>query len=141
LLRRKKNFFFYIYDVITWEKEKKSSANHYSFSHNPLTRPGVGEHEEPLDCVFAVSDARESRAIGDSAPVARILDKATASQVKRPTRVKEKWIWYGNGKTPSATVLEHEVGPEPRFSKGGFYGPGSPSTLERESFVYWYSIQ
>jgi hypothetical protein len=30
------------------------------------TRPGVGKHEEPLDCVFqaAVSDARESRAIG-----------------------------------------------------------------------------
>jgi hypothetical protein len=30
LLRRKKIFFIYIYDVITWEKEKKSSANHYS---------------------------------------------------------------------------------------------------------------
>jgi hypothetical protein len=56
--------------------------------------------------------------------VARIVDEATASQVKRPTRVKEKWIWYGNGKTPSATVLEHEVGPDPRFSRGGFYGPG-----------------
>jgi hypothetical protein len=29
LLRRKKNFFLCIYDVITWGKQKKSSANYY----------------------------------------------------------------------------------------------------------------
>ena len=45
-------------------------------------------------------------------------------QVKRSGDANERWLWHGTGRTPPATVLEHEVGPDPRFSKGGFYGPG-----------------
>ena len=44
--------------------------------------------------------------------------------VKRSGDANERWLWHGTGCTPPATVLEHEVGPDPRFSKGGFYGPG-----------------
>jgi hypothetical protein len=44
--------------------------------------------------------------------------------VKRSGDANERWPWHGTGCTPPATVLEHEVGPDPRFSKGGFYGPG-----------------
>jgi hypothetical protein len=46
-------------------------------------------------------------------------------EVKRgPGNVNEQWLWHGTGKTPPATVLEHEDGPDPRFSRGGFYGAG-----------------
>jgi hypothetical protein len=45
-------------------------------------------------------------------------------QVKRSGDANEQWLWHGTGRTPPATVLEHEVGPDPRFSRGGFYGPG-----------------
>jgi hypothetical protein len=44
--------------------------------------------------------------------------------IKRRGKVNEQMLWHGTGKTPPATVLAHEVGPDPRFSSGGFYGPG-----------------
>jgi serine/threonine protein kinase len=46
-------------------------------------------------------------------------------EVKRgPRNLNEQLLWHGTGKTPPATVLEHEVGPDTRFSRGGFYGAG-----------------
>ena len=42
--------------------------------------------------------------------------------VKRGGDSNEQWLWHGTGDTPPATVLEHEVGPDPRYSCGGFYG-------------------
>jgi len=45
-------------------------------------------------------------------------------EVKRRGKVNEQRLWHGTGKTPPATVLAHEVGPDPRFARGGFYGPG-----------------
>ena len=44
--------------------------------------------------------------------------------VKRRGKVNEQRLWHGTGKTPPATVLAHEVGPDQRFARGGFYGPG-----------------
>jgi hypothetical protein len=45
-------------------------------------------------------------------------------EVKRRGKANEQSLWHGTGKTPPATVLAHEVGPDPRFARGGFYGPG-----------------
>jgi hypothetical protein len=45
-------------------------------------------------------------------------------EVKRRGKVNEQSLWHGTGKTPPATVLAHEVGPDPRFARGGFYGSG-----------------
>jgi hypothetical protein len=45
-------------------------------------------------------------------------------EVKRPGNVNEKWLWHGTGKDSPLTVLEHEVGLDPRFSTTGSYGSG-----------------
>ena len=42
--------------------------------------------------------------------------------LKRDGESNERWLWHGTGRTPPATVLAHEVGPDPRFASGGFYG-------------------
>ena len=43
-------------------------------------------------------------------------------ELKRGGESNERWLWHGTGRTPPATVLAHEVGPDPRFASGGFYG-------------------
>ena len=40
----------------------------------------VGAREQTLDSVSAISEVRESRSMGESAPVATLLDKQTASR-------------------------------------------------------------
>ena len=36
--------------------------------------------------------------------------------------LNERQLWHGTGAMPPMTVLQHEIGPDPRFSNGGFYG-------------------
>ena len=41
-------------------------------------------------------------------------------QIKRggePAGANERLLWHGTGRTAPATVLEHEHGPDPRFSR------------------------